>query len=240
LGLETIHLDSVLRNNDALANQLAGKKTVAVVGASHSAILVLLNLYNLAKTTHPDLKIKWFTRSPLRYAVPKDGWILRDNTGLKGKAADWAKENLEDDKLASSDVGQYITQHKTEKGLEDEIYKKELPGCTHIVQAIGYQRDATTSIEVDGKPFPLSPKADVGYNSSTGQFVDSDGKPVQGLYGAGIAFPERVVDPEGNVEYAVGFWKFMRYLKKVVPDWTTQPKEGVSVQKENGGGNGRY
>ncbi|KAH0135786.1 hypothetical protein KCU86_g25381, partial [Aureobasidium melanogenum] len=42
--------------------------TVAVIGASHSAVLVLINLYNLASTTHPDLRIKWFTRHPLRYA----------------------------------------------------------------------------------------------------------------------------------------------------------------------------
>jgi len=35
----------------------------------------------------------------------------------------------------------------------------------------------------------------------------------------GIAFPESVTDPEGNKEMAVGLWKFMRYLKRIVPDW---------------------
>jgi hypothetical protein len=28
-----------------------------------------------------------------------------------------------------------------------------------------------------------------------------------------------VVDPEGNVEFAVGLYKFMNYLKRVVPNW---------------------
>jgi hypothetical protein len=31
--------------------------------------------------------------------------------------------------------------------------------------------------------------------------------------------PNRVVDPHGNEEYAVGFWKFMKFLKRVVPSW---------------------
>jgi hypothetical protein len=62
--------------------------TVGVIGASHSAVLVLRNLYLLASTTHTGLRIKWFTRHLLRYAEEKDGWILRDNTGLKGDAAD--------------------------------------------------------------------------------------------------------------------------------------------------------
>jgi len=42
---------------------------------------------------------------------------------------------------------------------------------------------------------------------------------VSGLYGAGIAFPEKVLDPEKNVEYAVGLFKFMKYLQRVVPAW---------------------
>jgi hypothetical protein len=37
--------------------------------------------------------------------------------------------------------------------------------------------------------------------------------PIPGLFGAGIAFPERVVDPHGNEEYAVGFWKFMKFAQ---------------------------
>lgn len=31
----------------------------------------------------------------------------------------------------------------------------------------------------------------------------------KGLYGCGIAFPEQVTDPVGNVEFAVGLFKFM-------------------------------
>lgn len=57
------------------------------------------------------------------------------------------------------------------------------------------------------------------YNHTTGAFADQDGKEVQGLFGAGIAFPEKVVDKEKNVEYAVGLFKFKNYLERVMPDW---------------------
>lgn len=93
-----------------LAKLLGSHKplTMGVIGASHSAILVLRNLYNLASSTHPKLRIKWFTRHPLRYAEERDGWIFRDNTGLKGEVAVWAKENLEEDRLLISSVSKYL------------------------------------------------------------------------------------------------------------------------------------
>jgi len=188
--------------------------TVAVIGASHSAILVLRNLYNLARDTHPHLRIKWFTRHPLRYAVEKDGWILRDNTGLKGEVATWAKQNLEQDKLLLSDVSRYLEKVSTTKEKEQESYLDHLPGCTHVVQAIGFHRNELPTLESEGK------KLDVKFNHETGSFQSKKGMTVTGLYGAGIAWPERVIDPEGNVEYAVGLGKFMKFLKRVTPNWT--------------------
>lgn len=199
-----------------LAKEIPADKptTVGVIGASHSAVLVLINLYNLASTTHPNLHIKWFTRHPLRYAEFMDGWILRDNTGLKGAAAAWAKENLEPEKFAQSDASKYITPIQYNKDKENETYEKELPGCERYVQAIGYVRDPTP-------PLKNSEGAEIvpNYDHLGGGFTDAKGDKVPALYGAGIAWPERVTDPYGNVEYAVGFWKFMKYIKKVVKDW---------------------
>lgn len=187
--------------------------TVAVIGASHSAILVLRNLYHLASSSHPQLRIKWFTRHPLRYAVEKGGWILRDNTGLKGAVATWAKENLEEDVLSSSPVSRFLEKVSTTKEKEQATYLEHLPQCTHVVQAIGYRHNALPVLEKEGK------KLDVLYDHTTGAFTDKEGAEVRGLYGAGIAWPERVTDPEGNVELAVGLAKFMKYLKRVVPGW---------------------
>lgn len=186
-----------------------------VIGASHSAILVLRNLYNLARETHPYLRIKWFTRHPLRYAVEKNGWILRDNTGLKGEVATWAKENLEEDRLPSSDVSRFLEKVTTTKEKEQESYLEHLPACTHVVQAIGFHHNELPSLESEGK------KLELKFDNDTGSFADKEGVKIKGLYGAGIAWPERVVDPEGNVEHAVGLGKFMKFLKRVTPNWSS-------------------
>ncbi|KAI2642304.1 hypothetical protein GGS21DRAFT_501893 [Xylaria nigripes] len=207
----------------------AANSTVAVVGASHSAILVLMNLVNLAGSSHPHLKIKWFTRNALRYAEYMDGWILRDNTGLKGQAAEWARQNLDDAAFPSSPVSKVITKVWT-AGNEEAAYKAEFPGCTHMIQAVGYGRDPLPRLEVIRKHDGVTAPLVVEYDHLNGRFYRSGSSKaehardyVPGLFGAGIAFPERVTDPHGNVEYAVGFWKFMKFVKRVVPDWVSKP-----------------
>ncbi len=193
--------------------------TVAVIGASHSAILVLRNLYNLASSSHPLLRIKWFTRHPLRYAEERDGWIYRDNTGLKGDVATWAKDNLEPGVLPTSPVSRFLQKVPTTKGDEKEVYARELVGCTHVVQAIGFTRNEIPAIEREGEG-GKGRELDLRYDHENGGFTDAEGEVVKGLYAAGIAWPERVIDPEGNVELAVGLLKFMNYLKRVVPGWS--------------------
>ncbi|KAL4977806.1 pyridine nucleotide-disulfide oxidoreductase-domain-containing protein [Aspergillus desertorum] len=218
-GVMRLDLDVVLKPSE-LASALPQNlpTTVAVVGASHSAVLALLNLYHLARTSHPHLRIKWFTRHPLRYAEYMDGWILRDNTGLKGRAADFARQQLEDTVLPTSDAGQFITKIDCAGGQSKETaqYRHHLPSCTHLTQAIGYTRDPLPEISINGSL--LSPD-DLQWDSSFGGFTDRGGRVIPGLHGAGIAFPERVVDPYGNVEHAVGFFKFMKFLKRVTPQW---------------------
>ncbi|KAI1501831.1 pyridine nucleotide-disulfide oxidoreductase-domain-containing protein [Biscogniauxia marginata] len=203
--------------------------TVAVVGASHSAILVLMNLVNLATSSHPHLRVKWFTRNKLRYAEYMDGWILRDNTGLKGQAAAWARENLDEKTFPASPVSKVVRKVWT-ADKEDQAYSAELPGCTYIVQAVGYERNPLPQLTIVGKDGTTSKPLHVEFDSDTGRFFKASesstiGKRnyVPGLFGAGIAFPERVIDPYKNVEYAVGFWKFMQFAKRVVPEWISKP-----------------
>ncbi|KAH6713786.1 hypothetical protein BKA61DRAFT_643653 [Leptodontidium sp. MPI-SDFR-AT-0119] len=216
-NLTDIGLDPAL-NPPLLAKILPSNKkdqTVGVIGASHSAILVLRNLYNLANSSHPDLRVLWFTRHPLRYAEERDGWILRDNTGLKGAVATWAKENLEEDVMASSDVSKYIKKIDTHTD-EEGAYRRHLPTCTHVVQAVGFKQDKLPVLKKNGKELEFA------YNNKTAGFTDAKGEKVKGLYAAGIAWPEQVTDPEGNVELAVGLGKFMNYLKRVTPEWSSK------------------
>ncbi|KAJ5200168.1 FAD-dependent pyridine nucleotide-disulfide oxidoreductase [Penicillium cf. griseofulvum] len=217
LNIQRLDLDLVLKPSD-LANTLPADRpiSVAIVGASHSAILAILNLTKLAQTSHPLLRISWFTRHPLRYAEYKDGWILRDNTGLKGLAANFARAELEDDKLATSPAGQVLAKIDCAGGQEIESaqYQKYLPSCDYLVQAVGYSRAPLPTLTKNGVPLLMSFDHDTGAFHEPGSASD-----IPGLSGAGIAFPERVVDPHGNEEYAVGFWKFMKFLKRVVPSW---------------------
>lgn len=219
LSIERLDLDMVLKPSElAIYLRKDIPQTIAVVGASHSAILASLNLVDLARSSHPQLRIKWFTRHPLRYAEYKDGWILRDNTGLKGLAADFARQQLEDDRLPKSEAGRFVTKIDCGGGAEKETaqYQAHLPSCSHIVQAVGFTRDPLPELTIDGGKELLVPE----FDHETGGFVDQkNGRVVRGLYGAGIAFPEQVVDPCGNVEYAVGFWKFMRFVQRVCPSW---------------------
>lgn len=200
-----------------------GPTTVAVTGASHSAVLVLMNLYSLASTSKPDLRVRWLTRHPLRYAQEMDGWILRDNTGLKGEAAAWAKSNLEPETFKHSDVSRYISRIDYEAGEEEGTMDENLPGCNFYIQAIGYNRDPIPTLRTtSGKE--IEPQFDHENGSFHYVKASDDGKiggleKLPGLFGAGIAFPRRVKDPHGNVEMAVGFWKFMKFVKEVSPNW---------------------
>lgn len=213
--MQEIHLDTAL--SPILLSKLLPTDQptqIGVIGASHSAILVLRNLSRLASSTHPQLRIKWFTRHPLRYAEERDGWILRDNTGLKGEVATWARENLEEEVLSSSSVSSHLVKIATSRGDETDTYTRELADCTHVCQAVGYKPDTLPELRVEGRT--VTPR----FDNETGSFVDAEsGERIPGLFGAGIAFPQRVVDPEGNVEYAVGLFKFMNFLKRVVPQW---------------------
>jgi len=199
-----------------------GPTSIAVVGASHSAILVLMNLYKLASTSKPDLRITWLTRHKLRYAEQRDGWILRDNTGLKGEAAEWARNNLEPDTMPNSDVSKYVTKVAYEAGAEKETYEQHLQGMDFYVQAIGYSRDPIPTLKTsEGRAIEPVFDHENGHFEYAGNGGNGEGKlqKLPGLFGAGIAWPARVVDPEGNVEYAVGFFKFMKHIKKVVGTW---------------------
>lgn len=93
---------------------------------------------------------------------------------------------------------------------------QHLTKCTHVIQAVGFHPNEIPRLKRGGK------ELDVSYNNRTAEFMDEEGRKIPGLYGAGIAWPEKVVDPEGNVEYAVGLLKFMTYLKRVVPDWAAR------------------
>ncbi len=181
-GVSTLPL-SVALNPARIKAEVNADQTVAVFGSSHSAVLIIKNLLE------HGCKVINFYRSPLLYAIYHDDWIEYDNTGLKGLAAHWAKENLEH---SYPGLQRYPS--------DQEHLERHLPDCQQAVYAVGFNSRSIEGVDVRQ------------YNNETGELAP-------GLYGFGIAFPERVVDRAGHVELSVGLWKFNRYIERVMPQW---------------------
>ncbi|POW19577.1 hypothetical protein PSHT_04502 [Puccinia striiformis] len=196
IALSPSQLEVVLQDIN-LNNQL-----ITVVGSSHSAFLVMRNLITLSS----HLKIVYLFRNPdLKFAQQKEGWISYDNTGLKGEIAGWAKNKYPI--LTVNNDQQRISRIQINNSLSPD-HDHHLKECCRVIYAIGYQSNPTPRVMIDGTEQKLN------FDNSTGCF---NGLP--GLFGCGIAFPQRVVDPAGNVELAVGIFKFMKFLKLVIPSW---------------------
>ena len=162
--------------------------TIAVFGSSHSAIIVLHHLVSLGVK-----KIINFYRSPCRYAVDLGDSIFFDNTGLKGQAATWARENLD---------GTWPPNLTRYRSCEAYLVR-HLPDCDKAIYATGFTRRNTIAIGNDEHH---------DYDPHVGIIGP-------GLFGAGIAYPERKTDKNGIIESQVGLWKFMNYLNRVMPIW---------------------
>jgi len=186
----TIPLDIAL-DKQALAQQINPQDSIAVIGSSHSAILILKFL--------SELKVKRiinFYKNPIIYAVDMGTWVLHGSAGLRGIAAEWAREVLEKNPPANILRLQNTQEHRD----------AWLSVCNKIIYAIGYERNALPA--VDGNP-------ELNYDDKTGIIAPR-------LFGIGIAFPEKYIDPLGNVEHRIGLNSFMDYAQRMVPQWITK------------------
>ena len=130
-GFETLSLETAL-NEEKLAEAVKPSDRIAVFGSSHSAVLVLANL-----TRCKVEKIVQFHRSPHRYAIPMQDWILFDDTGLKGFAAEWAKEHL-DGTLPPS---------LKRVSLSHPSFEEALSLCNKGIYAVGFERRKAPLLE---------------------------------------------------------------------------------------------
>ncbi len=184
---EVISLENAL-DIKKLAPEVRPEDTIGVFGSSHSAILVLANLLELGPK-----KIINFYRSPHKYAVYLENWILYDETGLKGFTARWAKQNLEK-KLP--DILERIL-------ISNPVFDESLSLCNKVIYAVGFEKRKLPVLEQFEHP---------AYDASTGIIAP-------GLFGVGIAFPQAKFNPLGQLEHRVGLWKFMDYLNSILPIW---------------------
>jgi len=185
--LEEIPLEVALDPHKLGQLTLAGA-TVAVFGSSHSAMVALPNLLSTQAQ-----KVVNFYRSPTKYAVYLDDRILFDDTGLKGKAAEWARENV--DGTYPERLGRYR--------VDGPEFSEQLQTCSHVVYTVGFTR----------RKLPATPQwGELEYDPVNGILAP-------GLFGVGIAFPEYGIDSFGSGQYRVGLSKFMQRLNCALPLW---------------------
>lgn len=185
--LEEIPVEVALDPEQLARQQLEGA-TVAVFGSSHSTMIVLPHLLRLSVA-----KVLNFYRSPLKYAVYLDNWILFDDTGLKGRAAEWARENIDG-----------VLPDRLERcWVSSPEFEEKLQECDRAVYTVGFEP----------RKLPTTPQwGPLRYNPQNGIIAP-------GLFGLGIAFPEYAEDPYGYGQHRVGLKKFMDYLNSVLPLW---------------------
>jgi cation diffusion facilitator CzcD-associated flavoprotein CzcO len=138
-------------------------------------------------------KIVNFYRSSFLYAVYYEDWILYDDSGLKGSTAEWAREFIDKNLLAN------LVRVKADKHSIEEF----LPQCDKAVYAVGFEKRVSPIIE----------------NCDVQPYTANNGQLAPGLFGLGIAYPEKWLTQANQHEYRVGLWKFMEYLQRVMPLW---------------------
>ena len=146
----------------ALAAAVGPADAVAVVGASHSAVLALRNLADLPPGRRPARIVNLF-RSPLAYAEARDDehgqWILRDNTGTAralaralARSSRWGREGLRTgcSVRAAATAAPRARAHAGLKGLAAEWARAHLepgregsvPGLTRVLLPRGGPAEA--------------------------------------------------------------------------------------------------
>lgn len=121
-------------DRERLAKWVDARDTVAVFGASHSAIIIIRALLELGVK-----QVINFYRGPLRYAVYLEDWILFDNTGLKGETAAWARQFIDG----------RMPENLIRVWSDDAQVKTYLPQCSKAIHAVGFTRRA---IPIEGLP----------------------------------------------------------------------------------------
>ncbi|KAK4103151.1 hypothetical protein N658DRAFT_467687 [Parathielavia hyrcaniae] len=180
----------------------------------------------------------------VQWAGDGPGRVINDHSGLAGEAARFARTQLEGEKLKGSDAGQFIERillpamDKEMIGWAREAKEHEfmmqgghLERVDYVVHCIGWERALLPEVRPGLRPWTghIGKPKKLIFNNLTGSFFPSGGKrnEVVGLYGAGSAFPESVPTAKGWREPAVGIWKFMKFINKMVPKWVQATENGA-------------
>lgn len=215
---KVLPLDLAL-DQETLRSLVKPDDVVGVVGSAHSAILLLKFLSEM-----PVKYIYSLYKAPIVYAPVKghslydslvsvghdlsDDWYSKGTAqGIKGIAAEWAKNVLE--KNPPANLARIFAS--------DEALKTTLALCTKVIYAIGYDRN----------DLPL-----MNGQTPINHYEEKSGVIAPGLFGIGIAFPEKRIDEKGDEAYCIGFDCFMEYAQQIVPYWVHHTSDQTKLVAE--------
>lgn len=172
-----------------LATLITPEDTIAVIGGSHSAILILKYLHELQTKRVINLY-----KHPITYFYDMGAGNPTNHNGLKGSVAEWAYHVLE------KEHPEQIVRLPNNNISRDSW----LPICDKIIYAIGYERNELPFLNNDPNTIP--------YDSNSGIISPR-------LFGIGLAFPETTVDTMNETHQLIGIIDFMNYAQRIIPSW---------------------
>lgn len=193
---EEIPLDIAL-DKKTLQTLIDPDDTIAVVGGSHSAMLILKYLHEFGVP-----RVMNFYKHPIVYDYDLGEGNATGFNGLKGAVANWAYYTLEKQQPAS-----IIRLRNTQEARDSWI-----SFCNKIIYAIGYERNELSFLG------SLEPCAE-SYDPNNGVIASR-------IFGIGIAFPEQRPSEEEKPQNLIGIIDFMKYAQRVVPIWVTMKNRG--------------
>lgn len=188
---EEIPLDIAL-DKRTLKTLIDPSDTIAVVGGSHSAILLLKYMHEIGVP-----RVMNFYKHPIVYDSDLGEGNPTGFNGLKGSVAQWAYYTLEKEKPTS------IVRIRNTPEARDAW----MSFCNKIIYAIGYERNELSFLG------PLANQAQ-SYDPNTGVIAPR-------IFGIGIAFPEQRPSADEKPQNLIGIIDFMTYAQRVVPLWVT-------------------
>lgn len=217
------------------------EKVWCVVGTSHSAMLVLMNLVNAGAKNIINI----YRSEEFRFQhYLDDGSVRYPGVGLKGPVGEWVRN-----KFSIAGIKR-VRYHSIVYGMLFDIFSfafvrfedgvdwdgQLLLHCVdHVIFAIGFERYlphmkneslkqeiAFPYIAIDG--FPVTVKDYDSYNIDTGE-ISSIGR----LFGVGIAFPSHHHYEDGSSEPWVGFKRSIQQTSRMIDRFYKEENNTVTT-----------
>lgn len=196
----------------------------AVIGSSHSAMLVVKNLCEAGVRN-----IVNFYRSELRFmhAAP-NGTMIYPGIGLKGPVGAWVESNL----MCPDNDHPIVKRVQSQEGMSWDQQMK-IHNVGHVVAAVGFRRDEGSLPVVRVSDRCLTTSDLDGFDRRTGRIPTGSaldpyiGGPA--LFGGGIAFPQDIVDGAGHVQPWVGLKRSIELTDVMVDEYCNALARSVTA-----------